>query len=109
MIDRAELIQHLNECLTEKSRRPLIVNAVLMAIKCFVEQMPTIEKRGEWEYFVEKSFNGEVVEVDNYRWRCSHCKTPLADTVGGYWDDDSEKPTVNYCPHCGADMRGKKK
>lgn len=64
-------------------------------------------KRGEWEYFMETSFNGEITEIDDCGWRCSCCKTPLADVVRGYWDDDSEKPTINFCPNCGADMRKK--
>lgn len=50
--------------------------------------------RGEW-----------VGEYDGYAdgnpvydmWYCSHC---------GYRYEDDEPPKWNYCPNCGADMRG---
>ncbi len=39
--------------------------------------------------------NGELVyDV----WKCSEC--------GCVFEDEYEKPTYNYCPNCGADMRG---
>lgn len=41
------------------------------------------------------------------KWRCSYCKTSLVDMVGGYWDEPSAKPELNYCPECGKAMRGK--
>lgn len=65
-----------------------------------------VREEGEWEFFVETSFNGEATEVDNCGWRCSHCKKPLEEVVGGYWDDETSIPTLNFCPNCGADMRG---
>ena len=39
---------------------------------------------------------GHWIDTDNYyqRWKCSEC---------GYHTRDAEP---NYCPHCGADMRG---
>lgn len=105
LIDRQELLDALHESLRNPKKQEQ--SAGIAAAEKKAQRMPAAEpKRGEWEWFVEKSFNGEVVEVDDYGWRCSHCKTPLADVVGGYWDDDSEKPSVNYCPYCGADMRG---
>ena len=41
LIDRQALIDHLNECLAAEYDRPYITDAVTIAIKCFVEQMPT--------------------------------------------------------------------
>lgn len=34
-------------------------------------------------------------------WKCSEC--------GCVFEDEYEKPTYNYCPNCGADMRGENK
>lgn len=65
-----------------------------------------VRRKGEWEFFVETSFNGEVTEVDCCGWRCSHCKKPLEEVVGGYWDDETSIPTLNFCPNCGAKMDG---
>jgi rubrerythrin len=54
----------------------------------FIEKAPTIElKQGEWER-IPYSFAGDF--------RCSCCGTKSHDN---YW---------NYCPNCGANMRGSK-
>ena len=42
--------------------------------------------------------NGELV-YDT--WKCSEC--------GCVFEDEYEKPTYNFCPNCGADMRGDEK
>lgn len=42
-ISRAELLAHLDACLAESDRQTPITDAVLTAIKCAVEQMPTVE------------------------------------------------------------------
>ena len=83
-IDRQALIDHLNECLAEEYDRPYITDAVTIAIKCFVEQMPTVEpkreeKRGEW-------FGGEEMYLCSYCWGQVYIAS-------------------DYCPNCGADMR----
>ena len=57
------------------------------AIEQTVKEQPTIEpKKGKW---VTKSTNGEMFDS------CSVC---------GYVEWDVPR---NYCPNCGADMRGK--
>ena len=37
-------------------------------------------------------------------WLCDNCKYPLPNQFG--FDDKKWRPKVNFCPHCGADMRG---
>ena len=51
--------------------------------------------QGEWIGEADGYYNGELV-YDT--WYCSNCD---------YVVDDDEPPTWNYCPNCGADMRGK--
>ena len=56
-----------------------------------VEEMPTIEerKKGRWKRrVVDSGFNAD--------WVCSECKYRLKTDFVNY----------NYCPNCGADMRG---
>lgn len=62
-----------------------------------IEHAPTIEERktGEWIDAVINHDSGELpIQV------CNQCNTffPLAYTGGGH----------NFCPNCGADMRGDK-
>lgn len=53
--------------------------------------------RGEW---IGES-DGEADGCPVYdMWYCSHC---------GYIHDDDEPPKWNFCPCCGADMRGSEK
>lgn len=43
LINRADLLTHINQCLAEGDATTPIVNAVLTAIKCAVEQMPRVD------------------------------------------------------------------
>lgn len=43
LISRKQLLDHLDACLAEADGQTPIVDAVLTAIKCAVEQMPTAE------------------------------------------------------------------
>lgn len=43
LISRQELLGHLNECLAESDGHTPIVDAVLMAVKSAVEEMPTVD------------------------------------------------------------------
>ena len=63
---------------------------------------------GEWEWFEEwtPSTSDHVRECYDCGWRCGKCKTALEDVVGGYWDDPDKKPNLNFCPDCGARMKG---
>lgn len=78
--------------------------------KCIGEQ-PTIDPeslrpKGRWEWFEEwlPSTPDHPRECDDCGWRCGKCKRALEDMVGGYWDIPDEKPELNYCPNCGAQM-----
>lgn len=59
-----------------------------------------------WEWFEEwsESNSDHPAECEDAGWRCSSCKMPLADIVGGYWDDIDEVPKLSYCPNCGKKM-----
>ena len=43
LINRAELIVHLDECIAESDGHTPIVDAVLMAVKSAIEKMPTVD------------------------------------------------------------------
>lgn len=55
------------------------------------------ERRGEWETITRKNIWGDMVNV----LRCSRCKRSDVDGRGITIKSD-------YCPNCGADMRGEK-
>ena len=61
-----------------------------------ISELPTVKPiKGEW---IDTGVDGEF--------QCSHCK--------GLWQDAEEntyedwKQAANFCPNCGADMRGSK-
>ena len=84
LIYKQEIIAHLNECLAESDGQTPIVDGVLIAIKCAVEQMPTVEpKKGEW------ISTGVSLK---YAYRCSKCKK-------------CQSFRTLFCSNCGADMR----
>lgn len=101
LIDGNVLLEHLTRCIDAEKG---IFRAVCVAIKCFVEQMPTVDS----------------VEVVHGRWEtandgthfCSHCGCDAPYT----WDDidrsfinsadDVPDRPSNYCPNCGANMMG---
>ena len=91
LIDADVLLKHLTNCIeTTKG----LFRSVCVAIKCFVEQMSTVD----------------AVEVVHGRWephprhpgfdRCSVCRDCI---IGNDWADDEK---WNYCPNCGAKMDG---
>lgn len=52
--------------------------------------------KGEWIF---NQYDGNA-NIGN--WHCSECRHI---EIGGY----NQKPNANFCPNCGADMRGEKK
>lgn len=66
------------------------------------------QSEGKWEWYEEwnPSTTEHPRECDECGWRCGNCKIALADIVGGYWDDAFEIPELEFCPNCGAKMKG---
>ena len=58
-----------------------------------IDEQPTIEpKQGEW---IEEMYNA-TAQI----WKCSECAEQI-------WQPPStEYPTYNFCPNCGARMKG---
>ena len=60
-----------------------------------VDRLPSAEpKVGKWE----RHYSRPNVYADLF-WHCSEC---------GYRSSDNWADKFNFCPHCGADMRGDK-
>ena len=82
------LIKHLDSCIKEGKG---LFKSVCVAIKCFVEQMPTVDAvevvHGRWE---QAKYHGFL--------RCSECKDVY---IYDAWVADGK---WNYCPNCGAKM-----
>lgn len=76
LIDRSDLLHHLDECIAEGDAQTPITNAVLTAIKCAVEQMPTVDavpvRHGRWigggYYKCSVCSSFEFVRTDYCRW-----------------------------------------
>lgn len=62
----------------------------MKSIICYIKTMPTIEARpkGEWIYH-----KNELSCVRWSKWECSAC-------------GERQEHKSNFCPNCGADMRG---
>ena len=69
-----------------------------------IDAVPVVHARWEWFEEWSPSTTEHLAECENYGWRCGRCKTALEDMVGGYWDDSSKEPELNFCPNCGAKM-----
>lgn len=68
---------------------------VLAEIKALPSAEP-VRMKGKW---VGTTFDGYEDDEPMYcEWSCSAC--------GCVVEDENEKPTWNFCPNCGADMRG---
>lgn len=96
LVDANALTEHLTKCI-EQSKG--LMRSVFVAIKCFVEQMPTVEAveavHGRWER-----------EHDGGRFVCSNCRSVKVSyemlsffISTGRW---------KYCPNCGAKMDGER-
>lgn len=57
-------------------------------------------RHAEWEWFGELNGNPLDGQDRDWGWRCSGCKTVLPDD----YDDPDLKPSLKYCPECGAKM-----
>ena len=79
------LIAHLDSCIEQGKG---LFKSVCVAIKCFVEQMPT----------------AEAVEVVHGRWEYWDGSLPRCPVCGYEYTDYLE--CKNYCGNCGAKMDG---
>ena len=88
--------EHVN-AFVYKGSTSIPIEALNMAIEA-LEQEPM---HGKWIDEAEEIKK----EINRHEYRCSICNCKANYYVGGY-DDwwNVEKP--NYCPTCGADMRG---
>ena len=101
LIDANALMEHLNRCI-EQSKG--LMKSVCVAIKCFVEQMPTVDAvevvHGQWLDGFAVDHNGKKVydSID-----CSHCYEIFK--IESY-DREYWKNRFKVCPFCGAKMDG---
>ena len=98
LIDRHAAIESIRECALEAHsiRRFEMVQGYLNAIEC-IEEEPSAEPERKTGHFIGTEFDGYADGSPvYYEWKCSEC--------GCVFEDD--EPTFNYCPNCGADMRG---
>ena len=76
---------------------PFTTDSVKSYIHASVAKMPTIEperKKGEWQ----------ITDAYPHNVYCSECHTRFAQTHWAVWEDGSLPR--NFCPNCGADLRG---
>ena len=69
----------------------------MITLECMDELMAMIADRpqGEWYQIKDHKVMGE-----GYLWHCSLCGHRV------YQDSSADYPTENYCPNCGARMKG---
>jgi len=79
-------------------KQSLAVSAILedkKTIEQIIDEQPTIERKtGRWQ----------ITDAYPHNVYCSECHKKYAQTHWAVWEDGSLPR--NYCPNCGADMRG---
>lgn len=102
-IDREALVADIQAC-AKGDCDSLGVHEIL----CIIDQQPPLNFSGlgfqsRWEPFDDCS--GETLELSDYEgsthWACSSCEETLA-----FVEPVEEKYLPNFCPRCGARMRG---
>lgn len=84
LIDADELKRYIHK----QNGRPVIGMTFGEMIEMFIDEQPTIEPpKGEWEKF-------------GYKWRCSCCDKRIN------IDGTPQENGLNFCPNCGARMKG---
>lgn len=100
LISREEVLKHLKP-LDEEETDGIFVSIakdILQQAYDVVEKLPTIESRpkGVW---LGISYDGYADGNPVYtEWECSNCGLEI--------NDDNGEILWNYCPDCGAEMRG---
>ena len=86
MIDPIRLKQALAVCAILEDKK---------TIEQIIDEQPTIERKtGRWQ----------ITDAYPHNVYCSECHKKYAQTHWAVWEDGSLPR--NYCPNCGADMRG---
>ena len=115
LIDRTELIKHLNECLAEADGQTPIVDAVLTAIKCAVEQMPSVNASGvEWHKVTTRPLTDEEIayyaelEIDGIEciFDCEMPEDGQEILVATKWGTDKDVCSINEEYGIGLEVRG---
>lgn len=90
---RREIDKHYPFTKEEQSKHG-IADMAKSSLLEVLHNMPTIEerKKGEWLPEFDGKFTGGA-----YWFSCSNCKRIVPEVRNGGW---------NFCPNCGADMRG---
>lgn len=118
LINRQELLKHIDDCLAEADAHNPVVRAVLIAVKCYVELMPDVNPRSRLHGIAyDDGFVTSVTvkDLDDTlkpfvplrfgKWKCCEpCPVCGMDRFKGLDADiwaDWEPP---YCPNCGARM-----
>ena len=98
-VNRFEQLKEQADTMRDK----LYLDGVLSVIDALPAANVREDVQGEWEWFDEE--HGTPIDGwdREWGWRCSCCKYTLNDE----YDDPDSSPKFNFCPHCGADMRGK--
>ena len=71
-----------------------------------MDKEKTLRKLREEIEEVREKFGIEFAEVKHGRWECLGCDEYRCSVCGEYVDYESSTCGYNYCPNCGADMRG---
>lgn len=74
-----------------------VFNDALLRFKSMVHSAPTVEperKKGKWIHKPD-------IYLDEQTWECSECGEPWI-----FIEGTPSENNANFCPNCGADMRG---
>ena len=96
-----------------------LADAVILVLNVIARMLPIDAepvRHGRWEWYEDWGPSNwlEAPDFIAAEWRCSACKTNLADYINThvpgetvYMDNFENKPTLAYCPNCGAKMDAK--
>ena len=94
MISREHAKEVLEDLVNNEVLKSVLLRTDIEAMKCAISALS--ENKGEDRtkgHWIESGYVGN----DNYLFECSECH---------HTDTQSKAVKVNYCWHCGADMRG---
>ena len=91
IVEASDLLKEIPSAdVAEQSEIDSIVQTIVA-----LERMGNKRKRGEWKPF-DRTWGREI-------WACSVCEESVANMP-----TSGDKPLYDFCPNCGADMRGAK-